>query len=136
MSSLPFIEHRVRTTGWLPDCVLSEGWGCAECPVGDLQPCPIGSDVDYRSYLLWLRDKYVAYSKLRTQRIETLQSILARHKQPLHWQVLAKIALEQAQDLFGSEHSVTQTLYSTVLVFKLEGEGVFGLTAWQGTEPP
>ncbi len=126
-----FCEHRVSTTGWLPECVRTEGDRCWDCPLEDPAACPIRGDPDYFDYLRWLRSRYVARERLRVRRIGALRSILVRHKLPLHWQMVAKIAEGEFPKLFDSPESVKQWLVLNPAVFEPEQEGIFGLTEWQ-----
>ena len=120
-------ERRVLTSGWLPDCMSSDKYDCYGCPLDDFKGCPIDQDGDYRSYLQWLQERYVRYEHIRQQRIKVLKSILKRHKLPLHWEVLAELALRIAPEVFDSQQSVKGLVYFNTDTFFMESEGVFGL---------
>jgi hypothetical protein len=122
--------ERLIWTGFFPECVSDPRTACPDCYAGDPTNCPIRLDADYRSYLMWLYDRRIAYTRLRTRRIDTLKRILTRHKQPLHWEVIAKLALAEAPNLFPSPLSVMRVLYSADGIFKNEEGGVFGLIDW------
>lgn len=130
-AKLTHLERRTITTGWLPDCMLSDDYDCYDCPLVDCVACPVRQDGEYRSYLQWLRDRYVSYQRTRHQRIEVLKSILTKHGLPLHWEVLAELALDFAPGSFDSPQTVRGLVFSNPGVFHTEGEGVFGLTGEQ-----
>lgn len=125
------VERRVLTTGCLPNCMSSNAYDCYDCPMEGAPRCPIRADPDYRSYLLWLRDRYVAYERRRIKQLKVLKTILKRHKLPLHWENLAILAVQEAPDLFDSAHSVRGLVYFNPDTFRTEGDGVFGLAEWR-----
>lgn len=128
-SRLKNIEQRVLTSGWLPCCLLTEELECDDCPLTDCVPCPVNGDGDYRSYLLWLHDHHVAYQRVRQKRIEVLKTILEKHRLPLHWEVLAELAIRMVPGLFDSPQSVKGLLFSNPDIFRMESDGVFDLVA-------
>ena len=113
--------------GWLPECVLSEGTTCWDCPIGDDARCPIRTDDEYRSYLRWLRETYLEKGRVRARRIAVLRTILVQHGLPLHWEVIAGIALKVAPTLFASSRSVMRFLYGNPSVFETKQDGIFRL---------
>lgn len=121
------IEHAAAFQGRLPNCVLLSQQDCGNCPLADMPNCPVRADSDYGSYLLHLRDSYVAYETKRRKRIEILKAILKRHKLSLHWENLAILVLKEAPTLFDSAHSVKAIVFFNPNIFHLVGDGVFEL---------
>lgn len=124
-------ERLVLTTGWLPSCIGSKEYDCYDCPLDNVGTCPVRSDDDYCSYLLWLHDRYVSQERQRRQRIKILKNILKKHRLPLHWEVLAALAFREAPKLFESAHSIRGLVYNNSDVFVMKEDGVFGLSAWR-----
>jgi len=131
VTGLRQLQRLALTTGRLPNCMLSDAYDCYDCPVEGASRCPVRAEADHRSYLLSLRDRYLAYKRKRVKQIKVLKTILKRHKLPLHWENLAKLALQEAPDLFDSGHSVRGLLYFNPEIFRMEAEGVFGLAEWR-----
>ena len=121
------IEHAAAFAGALPPCALSEAFECDGCGAEGLDPCPIGTDSDYISYLLHLRDLFIRQSSKRASQIKVLEQILRRHKLPLHWQFAALLAIKEAPELFQSPDSVRGLLYFNPEVFTMIRDGVFVL---------
>ena len=112
------IEHSAAFAGVLPPCVLSKNYECYGCIAEGIHECPVGSDVEYQSYLLFLRDSFVEHERKRAAQIKLLQNVLRRHKLPLHWEYIALLAIKEAPDLFVSPHSV-RGLVSLILTYLL-----------------
>jgi hypothetical protein len=93
----------------------------------DLESCPVLRDPDALAYLRWLYERAEFSRQIRARRIEVLADILTRHKLPLHWEVIAKVALEEAPTLFESADSVRSTLFLNRPVFRQQEGGVFEL---------
>ena len=124
------IEHRAAFAGVLPPCVLSRNYECYGCIAEGLQECPVGSDADYRSYLLFLHDSFVKHERKRAAQIKLLQNVLRRHKLPLHWEFIALLAIKKAPDLFVSPQSVRGLVFFNPDVFTMVREGVFILARY------
>ncbi len=124
------IEHSAAFKGVLPPCVLSKNYECYDCIAAELQECPVGSDGDYRSYLLFLRDSFVAHESKRAAQIKLLQNVLRRHKLPLHWEYIALLAIKEAPDLFVSPQSVQGLVFFNPDLFVMVREGVFILAKY------
>ena len=113
--------------GELPPCITNRDGHCADCMYSDLESCPVLRDPDALSYLRWLYERAEFARQIRARRIEILRDILTRHKLPLHWEVIAKVALEEAPALFESANSVRNTLFLNQPIFRHQGEGIFEL---------
>jgi hypothetical protein len=108
----------IREEGHLPDCVVHEGFRCWDCPFGDWRTCPVLGDPDFRSYLRWQHEREVLYRRRRGRRIQILTSILNKHKLSLHWELVAKIAMDEAPNLFDSPQAVRQLLCLNQRIFR------------------
>jgi len=124
------IEHAAAFRGELPPCVLSKDYACYDCIAAGLQECPVGSDADYQSYLLFLRDSFIEHERTRAAQIKLLQNVLRRHKLPLHWEYIALLAMKEAPDLFVSPQSVKGLVFFNPDVFTMVHEGVFILARY------
>jgi hypothetical protein len=113
--------------GDIPPCIASRIYQCSDCIFGDIGSCPVVLDPDSLAYLRWLYERAGVSRQIRAKRIEILRDILRRHRLPLHWEVIAKVALEEAPALFESVNSVRNTLFLNQSIFSHQGEGVFGL---------
>jgi len=125
------LEPVIFRSGRLPDCVEHEGTRCQVCLFEDWRTCPVLADPDYRSYLRWVWERQVEYYRQREKRIETLRRILATHKLPLHWEMVANISMNEAGNLFGSPQEVKGLLFINEDAFRHRGEGIFGLPEWR-----
>lgn len=134
VAGLAHLERLVITAGQLPNCMVTRDYECYDCPVERASPCPVMDDPDYRSYLLYLRDRYLQYQRKRTKQIDVLRAILTRHKLPLHWGNLAILSLQESPELFDSADSVRGLVYFNPNVFSMEKDGVFGLVEWRRSE--
>lgn len=119
------IEHSAAFAGVLPPCVLSKNYECYGCIADELEECPVQSDPDYRSYLLFLRDSFVEHERKRVAQIKLLQNVLRRHKLPLHWEYIALLAMKEAPELFASPQSVRGLVFFNPDIFVMVREGVF-----------
>jgi|GEM_PF-6644964 len=126
-STQAHIEHAAAFAGVLPPCALSQAFECDGCSAEGIDPCPIGTDPDYLSYLLHLRDLFLRQSTKRASQIKVLQQIFRRHKLPLHWQFAALLAIREDASLFQSPDSVRGILYFNPQVFTMIRDGVFVL---------
>ena len=124
------IEHSAAFAGVLPPCVLSKNYECYDCIAEELHKCPVGSDGEYQSYLLFLRDSFVEHKRERAVQIKLLQNVLRRHKLPLHWEFIALLTIKDAPDIFVSPQSVRGLLYFNPDVFTMVREGVFILARY------
>jgi hypothetical protein len=68
-----------------------------------------------------------SYRALHARKVETLRDILHRHKLPLHWEVMSRIAQEEAPGLFPSPASVERVLVFNHAIFRNLGDGLFEL---------
>ena len=121
------IEYGAAFKGILPPCVLSKTYECYGCIAEGLEKCPVGADVEYQSYLLFLRDSFVEHETKRTEQIKILKKVLKRHKLPMHWEYIALLAIKEAPELFVSPQSVRGLIFFNTDVFKMSREGVFTL---------
>ena len=122
--SLASIEQTIYHGG-LPDCVLREGTRCWDCRFGDYRDCPVLADPDVRSYLRWRAETTAEYYKDRAKKIAALETILLRHRLPLHWEVMAKIALDEFPELYESNNVVRMLLFFNADRFEHIGDGTF-----------
>jgi hypothetical protein len=122
------IERAIRHTGQdIPDCISGNMGSCTDCLLGDPGVCPLLGDPEAFAYLRWLHDRTVAYERARAKRIAILCAILGSHGLPLHWEVLAKIAMSESPSIFASADSVKQTLFLNGAQFRYVGQGIFEL---------
>ncbi len=122
------LEHAIfQKDEELPPCITHRDDHCPDCMYGDLESCPVLRDPDALAYLRWLYERAGFSRQIRARRIEILRDILTRHKLPLHWEVIAKVALEEAPAFFESANSVRNTLFLNQPIFRHQGEGIFGL---------
>lgn len=124
------IEHSAAFAGVLPPCVLSKDYECHGCIAEELHECPVGSDTEYQSYLLFLRDSFVEHERKRDAQIKVLQNVLRRHKLPLHWEYIALLAIKEAPELFVSPQSIRGLVFFNPEVFNMVREGVFTLVKY------
>ena len=124
------IERSAAFAGVLPPCVLSKNYECYGCIAEEIHDCPVGSDAEYQSYLLFLRDSFVEHERKRVAQIKLLQNVLRRHKLPLHWEYIALLAIKEAPDLFVSPHSVKGLVFFNPDLFVMVREGVFSLAKY------
>lgn len=122
------VEHSAAFAGVVPPCcVLSKSYQCDGCIGERLQECPIGSDSEYQSYLLFLRESGVEHERKRAVQIKVLQNVLRRHKLPLHWEYIALLAIKEAPELFVSPQSVKGLAFFNPDLFTMVRDGVFTL---------
>lgn len=125
------IERLALTAGLLPDCMLGGADDCFPCAFESAPSCPVKVDPDYRGYILWLQERYLAYMRKRGKQLAVLKKVLKVHKMPIHWEYLAILALQESPNLFASAHSVRGLVYFNPETFCMEADGVFGLAAWR-----
>lgn len=121
------LERVIYREGGLPDCVLTEGLKCLDCPFGDPDACPVLQDPDVRSYLRWQGERTIEYCREREEKIKRLRGIFRNHKLPLHWEIIARIAQDETPDLFDSPNTVRSLLFFNQDTFQHNGGGVFEL---------
>ena len=112
----------------LPDCVVDEGTRCIDCPFGDPRTCPLLQDPDLRSYLSFRGERALEYYQDREEKIAALRRVFRKHRLPLHWEIVARIARDEAPDLFSSPDSVRSLLFFNRDFFRHKGGGVFELS--------
>ncbi len=98
---------------------------CPECPFWDRSPCPIATDPEYRSFIGWQGEQRAEYEARRDEKLDQLSKLLSMHGLPLHWEVLAAIAMEQRPDLFTSPKSVLLLMSWHPEAFEALGAGVY-----------
>ena len=116
-----------RELGGLPDCVLTEGVKCLDCPFGDPGACPVLQDPDVRSYLRWQGERTIEYYRDREKKIEALKRVFRNHRLPLHWEIVARIVQGESPDLFDSPKSVRSVLFLNQDIFQHTGGGIVEL---------
>ena len=82
------------------------GEQCEDCPWASLVACAIASDTEFMALLHVYASEHAAAEQLRERRVNALVKILQRHKLAMHWEFVARIAIEAESDLFPSDRSV------------------------------
>jgi hypothetical protein len=103
---------------------LTTGEACLDCQYSQPRRCPLLNDPEYRSFLLYIRDRNrIAYQASLRQH-ERLLEILRRHKRPLHYQMIARIYSRKYSDLPITDRGVYSMLSQDEDVVA-EGDGVY-----------
>ncbi len=137
----PHIRHLEHEAGEgrLPRCAF-EG-RCEDCPVASGKTCPISTDNDFISLLLYYSATDSGLSQLtaqssqswtqtvREQRLNLIARVLQRNKLAMHWELVAKIVKEEEPVLFPSPRSVLATLRGNPERFSMESPGSYFLNA-------
>ena len=122
-------ENAIRALGSdaLPECVRIEGEVCWDCQFDDPNDCPLLTAPDMRSYYRYLAERADAQLQERQEKIAVLRSVYGSHGLPLHWEVAARIAMEEEPGLFPSQDSVRGIMFFNEVTFRHLGDGVFEL---------
>ena len=86
-------------------------------------------DNDFISLLEYYQSRNVAAEEVRVRRKQVVADILQRHKVAMHWQLVAKIAIESEPTLFPSPRAVQFILASDSHWFAEEDSGLLLLRA-------
>ena len=113
--------------GILPEC--SRGGLCQDCPVLNTLGCPIAADTDFMALLEYYSSRFEAVAELRERRIDLVAEILRRHKLAMHWELIAKIAMEENPAVFTSQRSVLGILAQNPQLFRDESFGSYSLAS-------
>ena len=116
-----------------PSCLTGEApeLPCSECPYWDRSPCPIESDPEYRSFVSWTAERQQGFRRRSAEQVSELKVALGAHGLPLHWEVLAAIAMARRPDLFPSPRSVLRLMTWHPDEFEPAGNGVYRLAEYQ-----
>ena len=128
-TSLGVDEGLIRQLGslGLPECVRSEGSECFDCQFGDSTTCPLLAEPDMRSYYAYLAENQDRYLEKRQKKVEALRRVYENWAVPLHWEIAARIVMEEEPNLFPSQDSVRGLIFSNEVTFSHLGGGVFEL---------
>ena len=121
---LASIEHDLYL-GFVPDCVWRDGSLCSDCQFGDPGDCPLLQSSEARSYLRYRLEVVRQYQRKRRRRILSLRHILEKIGVPLHWEIVAKVAMDDFPHLFESPNEIRPLLFSNEDTFTHLGDGVF-----------
>ena len=85
----------------------------------------MASDNDFIALLEYYQSRNVAAQEVRVRRTQVVADILQRHKVAMHWQLVAKIAIESEPILFPSPRAVQFILASDSHLFAEETPGCY-----------
>lgn len=105
---------------------LTTGESCVDCAFGRPRYCPLLGDPEYRSFVLYMRDRNRLAFQASQRQHERLVRILRRHKRPLHYQIVARIYAEKFKDLPMTDRGVYRILSNDPDVIAM-GDGVYRL---------
>jgi hypothetical protein len=118
-----YLIRLARNTGYVPPCVVSKKRNndeCLQCEVNAGDFCETVGDSEIQSLLLYERDLYLNYRKVRQLRLEAIKRIHIKHNIDLSVSVLAQITFDKSPTLFQSAHAIEHMITKNPEEFLVE----------------
>lgn len=140
-----YIETRVMSLAktspeLLPPCIVSEGFSCNTCMIGDTQTCLLLHDPHFLSMVRWrvANQKVLSDDSTPDTLIVAIMDIFDSHGLPLHEDKVISLLSQRNAELSFSRVEVRNTLKNNPVLFKQTDRHVYYLndSALSGQEVP